>query len=653
MRLPRGFPLQSCELEAIMSSMTEEQLSALCRGARNYAEKIEIPGQGSPDLRAQLTRGSREIRRSLARFDSKLLLMATIGSVKSGKSTLTNCLTRRNLCATKLGLETTRLPMIILASDDGTERIELFSPLAADSLSEKELFELVIDYLRHIAPPEFHEKIAVDRRNITQENLDAWARGQTSASCAAIFLVEPDARLLQAGIGIIDMPGMDGLTSNWHDEELHEWMNENADYFLLVQSSFAALTPDTRDYLRSAVERSKRPIRVVQNRIEAQFWLTPAAQEEQQINQQITTQKQLGDFIRKVIPGSWVNAGLAWWQHESKLSPQSTPAPESNATPSCRHSNLTTLEDEVLSDLSHPEVTLRRNCADYLLKILEDFDERLKNFSAASRAHISHVHELQTSIHRLMDEARLREAIESNNMREGRQRCGYLADRARQTLFTRLDAILDMAIDGYFPTEWMDRDMLAQELNRIRIKVENDLGDLAAEQETHVLSPAKICELTDLEHEKIAECARILNRRSAEEIEKDYMRAILAAWQHVALDCSPIPLGALKETTFLGMINRSCSYNKTAPEWRRNGRENIASRLDTWKKQVSEALDMFVSRRISALEKCLSHELESFETSEQIGRTIKEAETDIEQVTSLRKSLAPILLAARQLKALH
>ncbi len=123
--------------------MTEEQLTTLCRDARSYAEKLDAQPQGSPDLRAQLTRGSREIRRSLARFDSKLLLMATIGSVKSGKSTLTNCLSRRNLCATKLGLETTRLPMIILASDDGTERMELFSPLAADSLSEQELFELL------------------------------------------------------------------------------------------------------------------------------------------------------------------------------------------------------------------------------------------------------------------------------------------------------------------------------------------------------------------------------------------------------------------------------------------------------------------------------------------------------------------------------
>ena len=638
--------------EDIIASMIDEQLTTLCREARGYAEKLEVTPGASPELNGQLARSSREIRRSLARFDSKLLLMATIGSVKSGKSTLTNCLTRRNLCATKLGLETTRLPMIILASDDGTERMELFSPLAADALSEQELFELVIDYLRHVAPPEFHEKIAIDRRDITQANLDAWAQGHTSASCAAIFLVEPDARLLQAGIGIIDMPGMDGLTSNWHDEELHEWMNENADYFLLVQSSFAALTPDTRDYLRAAMERSQRPIRVVQNRIEAQFWLSPTEQELQQEVQQVTTQKQRGDFIRKVIPGSWVNAGLAWWQLDNKSAAKDLPA-DSNQTPSRKESNLGELETQILTDLSHPEVTLRRNSSDYLLKMLDGIDGRLKQFAANSRSLISRIHDIQTSIHRLMDAARLRQAIESSNLRDGRLRCGYLADQARQNLFTRLDAILDLAVDGYFPADWITQDIQAQELNRIRTKAENDLGDLAAEQETHVLSPAKICELTELEKEKIAECARILSRRSAEEIEKDYVRAVLAAWEHIPLDCSPIDLGALKETTFMGMINRSCSYNKTAPEWRRKGRENIAARLDAWKKKVSEALDMFVSRRISALEACLQKELHDFEQSEQIGRSIKTAEKDIELTVDLRKNLAPILLNARQLKSLQ
>lgn len=631
--------------------MTDEQLTTLRQEVSRFSSKLESLAEASPGLQALLTRSEREIRRSLARFDSKLMLMATIGSVKSGKSTLTNCLSRRNLCATKLGVETTRLPMIILASDDGTERMELFSPLAADSLGEQELFELVIDYLRHVAPPEFHEKIAIDRRNITQSNLDAWAQGHTSASCAAIFLVEPAARILQAGVGIIDMPGMDGLTSNWHDEELHEWMNENADYFLLVQSSFAALTPDTRDYLRSAMERSQRPIRVVQNRIEAQFWLTPTAQEAQQEHQQITTQKQLSDFIRKVIPGSWVNAGLAWWQHESHHSQPA--APDSPDTPSQNDSNLAQLEADILADMSHPELTLRRNSADYLLKTLESFDERLKAFATNSRNHISHVHDIQASIHRLMDAARLREAIDSSNLRDGRLRCGYLADQARQTLYTRLDAILDLAVDGYFPADWAVQDMPAQELNRIRVKAEQDLGDLAAEQETHVLSPAKICELTDLEKEKIAECARVLGRRTAADIEKDYVKAVINAWEHVPLDCSPVSLGALKETTFMGMINRSCSYNNTAPEWRRTGRENIAARLDTWKKKVGEALDMFISRRIAAMESCLKQELLSYEQSEQTGRTTSEAEADIELCNTLRKQLAPVLLTARQLKALQ
>lgn len=629
----------------------DAQLDKICQEAQQYGKKLAELVKASPELRQLTTRSEREIQRSLARFRSNLLLMATIGSVKSGKSTLTNCLAHRNLCATKLGIETTRLPMVILASDDGTERMELFSPLAAGSLGDQELFELVIDYLRKVAPDDFDEKVSIERRNINQANLDAWAQGHTSAGCAAIFLVEPEARLLQAGIGIVDMPGMDGLTSNWHDEKLHEWMNENADYFLLVQSSFAALTPDTRDYLRTAMERSQRPIRVVQNRIEAQHWLTPEEQQQQQEKQQYNTQRQLSDFIRKVIPGSWVNAGLAWWQQERKFRPA---APEDENSESMkRDSHLTPLEDEILADLRNPEATLRRNSSDYLLKTLEGIDTRLKDFIQKSQSHISHIHSIQAAIRKLMDSARLREAVESNNLHEGRIRCGYLADQARQTLYTRLDAILDLSVDGYFHEDWMGNDLPAQELNLTRLKVENDLGDLLAEQETHILAPAKICELTELEEEKLQACADTLQRRTVDEIRKDYIKAILNAWKDVPLDCTPVSLGELKETTFMGMINRRCSYNETVPQWRRAGREVIATRMETWKRKVGEALDMFISARVNALESCLAAELAAYEQSEQTGRSIATAEQDIELCHSARKMLAPTLLEARRLKAIQ
>ena len=252
-----------------------------------------------------------------------------------------------------------------------------------------------------------------------------------------------------------------------------------------------------------------------------------------------------------------------------------------------------------------------------------------------------------------MDAARLREAVESNNMHEGRIRCGYLADQAKQELNKRLDAILDLGVDGYFPADWMANNMPAQELNRIRTKVENDLGDLLAEQETHILAPAKICELTELEQEKLQACADTLQRRSVEEIRQDYIKAVLNAWTDVELDCSPVKLGELKETAFMGMVNRSCSYNDTTPQWRRAGRADIAERMETWKRKVGEALDMFISRRVNALENCLRNELAAYEASEQTGRSIAAAEQDIELCHGIRKLLAPTLQEARRLKAIQ
>ena len=75
----------------------DAQLDKICQEAQQYGKKLAELVKASPELRQLTTRSEREIQRSLARFRSNLLLMATIGSVKSGKSTLTNCLAHRNL----------------------------------------------------------------------------------------------------------------------------------------------------------------------------------------------------------------------------------------------------------------------------------------------------------------------------------------------------------------------------------------------------------------------------------------------------------------------------------------------------------------------------------------------------------------------------
>ena len=618
-------------------------LDQLRNDSQQLIDELQQQNELTAELQSTLSRSCRSIKRSLTRFDSKLVLMATIGSVKSGKSTLTNCLTRRQLCATKLGIETTKLPLIILASDDGTERIELYSPMASKSLNEQELFELVIDHLRGIASEEFEQKIAIDRRPLSQNNLDAWALGQTAANCAAIYLVEPDAKILQAGFGIIDMPGMDGLSSNWQDEKLHSWMNQNADYFMLVQSSFAALTPDTRSYIKEAMERSPRPIRIVQNRIEAQYWLGSEQQHEQQDIQQLNTQKQLGDFLHKIIPGSWVNAGLAWWKQENKYAALSH---------SEYQSNLAACESAILNDLRNPEHTLRLNSMDYLHKSLEDCDDNLKTAQRHAEDHISFIHQISNDVQRLLDSAQLRDAIESCNLHEGRMRCKYLSDEVKEKLNRRLDDILNLEIDGYFPAEWIGKKLSGEQLNSILGRVEIELAELASQQESAILSPDKICELTDLERSKITSCADILKRRDAKDIEQDYSKAVLQAWQHIPLESSPIRLGNLKESRMLGLMERMYSYNETSADWRIEGRQAIAERLKDWSKLVLEQLESFINKRINAMKDCLQLELSRYQESEQLGRSQKLAEQDIAHVKAIRAKLAPILHAARQFSAI-
>ncbi len=624
----------------------QEALKSLLAESQAYVTRLQDIPTPSPELQKLALRSARELQRSIHRFDSKLILMATIGSVKSGKSTLSNCLARRELCATQLGIETTRLPLIVLASNDGTERIELFSPKAAHELDEKELFELVIDHLRGIDEENFNKKITLDRRPLNQNTIDAWAMGRTQARCAAIYLVEPDATLLQSKIALIDMPGMDGLNSNWHDEKLHAWMNQNADYFLLVQSSFAALTPDTSQYLKQAMEQSPRPIRVVQNRIEAQFWKGRDGLNEQQTRQQINTQKNLSDILKKIIPSSSVNAGFAWWQLEDKIEGDTISTDAQSA-----ESNLTDLESDILSDLSDSDQVLEKNSLDHLHKTLEEIDYNLKEQQESAENHLSHLHKLESEIKMLLDKARIREAIENQNLIDARLRSKYLADEAKDNLNRRLDQILNIEVDGYFPKEWLDHRRTGEELNRIRIKLENDLAEVASEQETHVLAPEKYCELTTLEKEKIATCAGILQRRSAEDIEKDLVSTILEAWVNIPLDSTPFALGELNSRKVLGIMDKKYSYMDVAPQWRSMGRDTIAKRLNEWHHLVNEQFNTFINQRIAALENCLLLEWERYHKSEQVGRTGTQAKRDITSTEELREQLAPVLHHARQLHA--
>ncbi len=627
----------------------QEALKNLLAESQTYINRLEGIPTPSPELQKIAMRSARELQRSIHRFKSKLILMATIGSVKSGKSTLSNCLARRELCATQLGIETTRLPLIVLASNDGTERIELFSPKAAHELDEQELFELVIDHLRGIEKDNFNRKVTLDRRPLTSSTLEAWAQGRTQARCAAIFLVEPEATLLQSGIALIDMPGMDGLNSNWHDEKLHAWMNQNADYFLLVQSSFAALTPDTSRYLKQAMELSPRPIRVVQNRIEAQFWEGRQGLNMQQMLQQHNTQKNLLDILRKIIPSSSVNAGLAWWQLEQKITQGSQVIPNSDIH--SHESHLVELESDILNDLSDSDQVLEKNSLDHLHKTLEEIDMRLKVQQEGAENHLSHLHLMESQIKMLLDKARLREAIETQNLMDARLRSKYLADEAKDNLNRRLDQILNIEVDGYFPKEWLEHKRTGEELNRIRVKLENDLAEVAAEQETHVLAPEKYCELTTLEKEKIAACAQILQRRSAADIEKDLVNSILEAWVNVALNCSPFALGELNSRKVLGIMDKKYSYMDVAPQWRSSGRDTITKRLYEWHQQVNEQFNTFINQRIVAIENCLILEWERYHKSEQVGRTSTQAKRDINAAEQLREQLAPVLHRARQLHA--
>jgi len=116
------------------------------------------------------------------------------------------------------------------------------------------------------------------------------------------------------GLAIVDMPGLDGRSSNWRDDPIHEWVIHRAEFFLFVQSSVAAFNGETDAFLRTVLERgTKPPIWAIQNIFDARHWQLEETRskeaEAQRVQGAMRIAEILGEPPRSVLS---LNLGLAW-----------------------------------------------------------------------------------------------------------------------------------------------------------------------------------------------------------------------------------------------------------------------------------------------------------------------------------------------------
>lgn len=211
--------------------------------------------------------------RAKREFDASLFFILMFGPLKAGKSTLTNLLAREYVSPTGFGIETTLRPSLIMKSRTKEYTIDIYEIVDVKD-NKEELFNLVMDVLRGIM--EFQlikSRIRKVTIPLTQQNVEKQLIQYLDSEPLVTVLNVPGGDLITEHIALIDMPGLDGIKSNWEDSVVHKWILKRADFLIFIQSSMAALNKATFDFLQDAYLGSKKPpLWLVQNIIDAKYW---------------------------------------------------------------------------------------------------------------------------------------------------------------------------------------------------------------------------------------------------------------------------------------------------------------------------------------------------------------------------------------------
>ncbi len=265
----------------------------------------------------------RRLARSRKEFASKLFILLVFGPLKSGKSTLVNCLVRSEVSPTALGISATKRPCIILGANGAPDSAEQYFATQRDPGTRLEAFESVIDHLRGLDEPgslarlvevkgldcaEVHEALSREQRDGAREPL-----------ITALRVAEKsEERFLDEGVAVIDSPGLDDPANRrqTHEKTAVDWAVANADLCVLVHSSLAAPGADMLRFVAEIVAKdSAPPLVILQNRFDARLWrkadVVAAENDKQQQDTREQVTKALGGASQKVFKEFHANLGLA------------------------------------------------------------------------------------------------------------------------------------------------------------------------------------------------------------------------------------------------------------------------------------------------------------------------------------------------------
>lgn len=258
---------------------TDRLLGLLETSANDWTNRLATTGPLEPVIQEAFRGVVRRLVRSRKEFASKLFILMVFGPLKSGKSTLVNCLVRSEVSPTALGISTTKRPCIILGANGAPDSAEQFFATKRDPNTRLEAFESVIDHLRGLDEPAslthlvevkgldwaaVHEALRREQRDGAREPLITALR--VAEKC--------EERFLDEGVAVIDSPGLDDpVNLENHEKTAVEWAVANADLCILVHSSLAAPGAEMLKFVAETLAKdSAPPLVILQNRFDARLW---------------------------------------------------------------------------------------------------------------------------------------------------------------------------------------------------------------------------------------------------------------------------------------------------------------------------------------------------------------------------------------------
>lgn len=372
-----------------MDILTPNEHARLKQLKKDFSEKVHIQIRTKKDdVTNQLFGQISCVESALDAFGSEIFVVSCIGMLKAGKSTLVNLFSRSEQASpTGFGVDTTLRPALITYTKETQGKIEIWMPNEPGKDLTKDVLNDVFLCLRNVKKPDEVKGATCKNYPLTPSNLNnALCKEVLTAEgnmlpCEPVMVVVkvphcPES-LLSSEIAILDTPGLDSGLSKWTDakSERYQWIIENSDLLLFLQSSVAPLNQNATRILRDIkAKKPNTPVWLIQNEMIAKPWLSNERIHEENEKQRTQAGKMF-DKIGKVFKQLFSNLGKAdSGVFDKKLDKETQKK-------LWEESQFSSMEDDIRKDLKSNIGPIRRkNCIEAVKRDAKELSDNFVKF---------------------------------------------------------------------------------------------------------------------------------------------------------------------------------------------------------------------------------------------------------------------------------